>query len=153
MVKPLDIAGETFGRLTALTRIESDKRGRAQWICTCSCGKTRVVRAVDLRSGNSKSCGCLHRELASDANRKPDDRITYGSAHDRVERARGRASTYICIDCCAQAAHWSLRHDAPVVHLGKTPNGYTCGYSGSPDDYEPRCAPCHVKYDSMGAPV
>jgi hypothetical protein len=152
MTRPLDLAGQTFGRLTAVERVENDEHGNARWHCRCACGETAAsVRCRDLRNGNTGSCGCLQRSRASEANKKPDDQITYGAAHDRVERARGSASTYVCVDCWRQAAHWSLRHEALVTHLGESPNGYACKYSGNPSDYEPRCAPCHVKYDSRGA--
>jgi hypothetical protein len=55
-----DIAGQTFGGLTAL-RV-SEKRGpsgQILWECLCSCGSTTVKYGADLRSGHTKSCGCL----------------------------------------------------------------------------------------------
>lgn len=36
----------------------------ARWRCRCDCGNIRDVRADDLKSGNSKSCGCIQREKA-----------------------------------------------------------------------------------------
>lgn len=36
-----------------------------KWECKCSCGKIVVIRGVHLRSGHTKSCGCLHREKMS----------------------------------------------------------------------------------------
>lgn len=36
--------------------IGSDRQ--AHWKCECVCGERRIVRGRDLRSGNSKSCGC-----------------------------------------------------------------------------------------------
>lgn len=35
-----------------------------RWRCRCDCGNVRDVRAEDLKSGNSKSCGCIQREKA-----------------------------------------------------------------------------------------
>lgn len=34
--------------------------------CVCDCGTDRVLRRSSLTSGNSKSCGCLARELAAE---------------------------------------------------------------------------------------
>lgn len=51
-----DITGETFGRLTAVEKLGS------VWLCSCLCGNTITVRAGPLRNGNTKSCGCLHKE-------------------------------------------------------------------------------------------
>lgn len=64
MPKPIDLTGERFGRLVAIKRAE--QRGRyTTWLCRCDCGKEVVVRTINLRSGNSRSCGCLSREIAA----------------------------------------------------------------------------------------
>lgn len=56
----IDLTGATIGRLTVLKRDSSDKR--VAWQCRCECGNTTVVRAELLRSGKTKSCGCLKRD-------------------------------------------------------------------------------------------
>ena len=35
-------------------------------LCSCDCGNEVTVRESALRSGNTKSCGCLHREVAAE---------------------------------------------------------------------------------------
>lgn len=65
-----DISGQVFNRLTVRERTENDKNKNAQWICDCTCGNTTIVLTRDLKSGNTKSCGCLHKESARDKNRK-----------------------------------------------------------------------------------
>jgi hypothetical protein len=58
----LDLAGQVFGRLTALY-CDGRKRGNATWACKCSCGTTvQHVRRDYLTSGQKKSCGCLQSE-------------------------------------------------------------------------------------------
>lgn len=53
-----DLAGQVFGKLTALE--PAGKRGRdTVWRCRCECGNEAIVRTRDLRSGSVKSCGCL----------------------------------------------------------------------------------------------
>lgn len=37
----------------------------AQWLCLCECGNQVIVRGYALKSGRTKSCGCLHKEMAS----------------------------------------------------------------------------------------
>ena len=59
----MDLAGQRFGRLVA---IHCTKIGRAWfWACHCDCGKDKVIRAMSLRNGDSKSCGCLVGEAVS----------------------------------------------------------------------------------------
>ena len=56
-----DLTGQTFGRWTVLSR--APNRGtRAAWTCKCQCGTIRDVLGCHLKSGKSKSCGCLKRE-------------------------------------------------------------------------------------------
>jgi hypothetical protein len=43
--------------------------------CQCECGTERVVAFKSLINGESRSCGCLKRELTSRNNRKPDKDI------------------------------------------------------------------------------
>jgi len=60
-----DLTGRVFGRLTVVRR--SRKRGRGRkgiyWIYSCECGKKSTVLGDRLRSGHTKSCGCLRSEL------------------------------------------------------------------------------------------
>lgn len=60
MPKFLNLAGQKFGRLTVINLAE--KGPRAWWHCKCDCGTEKIVSAVLLRSGGSKSCGCLKKE-------------------------------------------------------------------------------------------
>lgn len=57
--KFIDITGQKFNRLTAI-----DYVGNQRWLCKCDCGKEKIVDAYALRHGKTKSCGCLHDEMA-----------------------------------------------------------------------------------------
>lgn len=142
MVKPLQLEGQTFGRLTVIDRAANDGAMTA-WNCVCTCGQRTRVRGGHLRSGRIASCGCLNRETL----RKPDDQIAYNTAHWRVKRAKGYPHTHLCIDCGEQAVDWSLRADAPVTYPGDDGKGNPVRYSANPNDYEPRCRKCHKSYD------
>ena len=54
-----DITGQKFGRLTVEAYSGIDKKHQALWQCRCECGNAKVVRASGLKSGRTKSCGCL----------------------------------------------------------------------------------------------
>lgn len=69
-----DLTGQRFGRLTVLERSEDriSKAGNHAtcWECICDCGKTVVVRSGDLKSGKTRSCGCLQKERAYETKKK-----------------------------------------------------------------------------------
>ena len=58
--------GEKFNRLTILKEVEKNKRGARQFLCRCDCDdETLIVVPLNhLRSGHTKSCGCLKIEKA-----------------------------------------------------------------------------------------
>jgi hypothetical protein len=67
-----DLTGKTFGRWFVLYQgddiIAKNGRRQASWVCQCSCEKKTIktVSQIALKSGTSKSCGCLNSELASE---------------------------------------------------------------------------------------
>lgn len=63
MSKLIDLTGQTFGRLTVLSRGENRSK-MTTWNCVCECGNKTSPDANSLRRGKSKSCGCLVREKA-----------------------------------------------------------------------------------------
>lgn len=63
-----DLKGKVFGRLTVLGfagRTVEGKCKQSRWFCRCECGELVKVPTQPLISGESKSCGCLAAELAS----------------------------------------------------------------------------------------
>jgi hypothetical protein len=58
-------AGKTYERLTVLSLVEEDIRGIKynKWDTVCICGNHKVVMGKDLKSGRTKSCGCLHIDV------------------------------------------------------------------------------------------
>lgn len=72
-----DLSGRTFGRWTVLHRDPSRKTKNCSvyWACLCECGSEKSVSAASLKSGDSKSCGCLSREITSALNRSTKGRV------------------------------------------------------------------------------
>ena len=58
MSKVKDLTGQTFGRLFVIKRVESNKYGRAQFLCQCSCGFETIKLGKLLLNGHCRSCGC-----------------------------------------------------------------------------------------------
>lgn len=65
-MKASDLAGQVFGRLRVIERAGSTERTprRPLWRCRCACGAESVVLAASLRTGRTRSCGCLRAEFA-----------------------------------------------------------------------------------------
>lgn len=60
----IDMTGQHYGRYTVLEYIGQNKDHKAVWKCRCECGTIKNVSGKDLRSGNTKSCGCYNRDKA-----------------------------------------------------------------------------------------
>ena len=74
MPKLIDITGQLFGRLSVLGISHRQRRSSRisliHWKCRCTCGTEVSVSTSDLRSGNTRSCGCLLIEVSSHINLK-----------------------------------------------------------------------------------
>jgi len=55
---------DRFTRLTAIEKVSAPS-GKAHWAFLCDCGKRVVRRADSVKSGKTKSCGCLQKETRS----------------------------------------------------------------------------------------
>ena len=62
-MKLKDLAGQKFGKLTALYQLHNNHTRHTYWLCTCDCGNLVEIRSSHLRSGNTKSCGCLRNAI------------------------------------------------------------------------------------------
>jgi hypothetical protein len=59
----LDLHGQVFGRLVALSPVGKDKSRNTIWLCRCSCGRRTKAITAALRNGSRKSCGCIQDEI------------------------------------------------------------------------------------------
>lgn len=53
----LDLTGQRFGRWTVI-----EPSTNSHWLCKCDCGVIKPVLRGSLRSHESQSCGCLHKD-------------------------------------------------------------------------------------------
>ena len=65
MTKNLDFTGQKFGRLTIIKYAGRDKHRHNMWLCECDCGNKTTIRDHSFRSGKTKSCSCLNKEINS----------------------------------------------------------------------------------------
>lgn len=59
----IDMSGKTYGRLFVFS-YNGTKNRKSQWLCRCICGNEVVVDGYRLRTGKTKSCGCLSKECS-----------------------------------------------------------------------------------------
>ena len=73
MGRLVDLTGQKFGRLTVIERADEYVSPKGQrhirWFCKCDCGNYVTVKGNHLKSGNTKSCGCLDSEIVSKRNK------------------------------------------------------------------------------------
>lgn len=58
----LDLTNTRYGRLTPLAPTTLRRSSQIIWLCRCSCGNHCLVATDLMRSGKTKSCGCLKAE-------------------------------------------------------------------------------------------
>ncbi len=64
MGKKINLKNQKFGRLTVIK--ETKKRNSCEhvvWLCKCDCGEIREISSHSLKSKNTTSCGCYHKEI------------------------------------------------------------------------------------------
>jgi hypothetical protein len=58
-----DLSGMKFNRWTVIEFSHYGKRRNLYWKCVCDCGTEKTVKGSQLKNGESKSCGCLNKEI------------------------------------------------------------------------------------------
>ena len=83
MPPKIQMIGKRFGRLTVIA--EAPNRGKNRYlVCQCDCGNiSNPIHIGSLRSGATKSCGCLNKEMIAERN-KHIDRAIHGKTHTRI---------------------------------------------------------------------
>lgn len=101
----VDLAGQVFGRLTALHPTQSRKDGCVVWLCRCACGQTVEVSGRHLTRGFTKSCGCLLKEKCDIAGR------TYGlltALYPDPTSPAAKPKKWICRCACSSLCSVSI---------------------------------------------
>lgn len=80
MGRLLDLTGQRFGKLTVIEFAGHAPNRKTLWKCKCDCGNETLVKTNALRSGATKSCGCLVPVASGDTHRK------HGMSESRLYR-------------------------------------------------------------------
>ena len=87
-----NLIGKKFERLTVIQRGGNNRWGNSRWLCRCECGNEKIILGKNLKSGHTKSCGCLHiektieRSITHGHTTKRNISKTYQAWHDMISR-------------------------------------------------------------------
>jgi hypothetical protein len=136
------LGGQRFGRLTLVKELGPNAHGSIVWRCHCDCGNDTMVTASNLRSGNTISRGCFHKE------RQHEAPLRHGMKGTRVYNAwinmrqrctnparkewenYGGRGISVCDD-------WMVSFDAFLQDMGEPQEGMTLDRFDVNGDYEP----------------
>lgn len=76
--QPIDMTGKRSGRLVVIEIAGSDVDGQVLWRCQCECGNTTLTRGCHIRTGKTKSCGCLRADSCGT--------VTHGATRTRASQ-------------------------------------------------------------------
>jgi len=114
--------GRRFERLVVVSLAGRDKKRNRLWRCRCDCGVVTITAGYRLKSGETRSCGCLQRECVVARN------TTHGLSKSRLYniwanmlarcsnrqhpqfRDYGGRGIFVCNEWCSFEcfAEWSL---------------------------------------------
>ncbi len=129
--------GKRYGRLLVLSR---EKR---TVLCVCICGTKKIIDVYSVLKGDTRSCGCLHRERSKEANTRHGSCQTPEYAVWRNMLSRCRNPKNIRFDryggrgikVCSE---WEASFEAFLSYVGHKPGPrYSLDRIDNDRNYEP----------------
>lgn len=144
-----DITGQRFVRLVVVRRVANSEAGLARWLCRCDCGQEIEAIGGALRSGNTRSCGCLWLERNRTSKNRRHGHILahkqspeYQSWASAIQRCTNPKNAYYHIYGGKGVTFhepWLRSSDLYLKYMGKKPGvGYSLDRFPDPNgNYEP----------------
>lgn len=96
-----DLTGMKFNKLTVLELHSVDNKYRVRWVCKCDCGNIAIVTTQGLKSGHTKSCGCIKgRWKVKNLTGQRFGRLIVKHEVSRKERCRSEKVSWVCECAC-----------------------------------------------------
>lgn len=141
-----DLTGQRFSRLLVIRRGPDANGKKARWECQCDCGKVVFVITDQLRSGHTRSCGCLATELARARNTAT--KTTHGQTGQSYYRVWVNMNYRCRNERCKEYRHyggrgitvcqrWQDSFEAFREDMGPRPSGYSIDRIDVNGNYEP----------------
>jgi len=154
----IDLKGKRFGRLFVLEKIKWNGR-RLFWKCKCDCGKVFNINGDSLRTGRSKSCGCLRTEKFISRTlkhghtrnyKKTKEYRSWANAKQRCFNTKNNRYKFYGGRGITMCLKWKNSFSAFIKDMGLCPKGKTLDRTYVNKDY--KSSNCQwVDYKTQGA--
>ncbi|KKL89402.1 hypothetical protein LCGC14_1915050 [marine sediment metagenome] len=145
MLSKIDITGLRYGRLVVLKENRRIKDEPLKWLCQCDCGNTVSLRAIDLKSQNTQSCGCFRRETTSKTFMTHGNTKNYTNTPEYAAWKRAKKRCYNRNDKSykyyggrgiTMCKEWLNSFEQFLKDMGKRPDGLTLERVNNDGNYE-----------------
>lgn len=143
MSKAINLSGQVFGKLLIISRKSSYKNMEIIWLCQCKCGNQTFVRSSHIRSGKTKSCGCLRIErITKHGHRRyhnGGESPTYKSWKSMIQRCENFNNNryYLYGGRGIKVCEGWKEFKSFLADMGERPKGKTLDRIDPNGDYEP----------------
>jgi hypothetical protein len=150
----LDISGNRYGKLTAMSDVGKNRHGKRLWLVRCDCGNEKTVVVSSLVNGHSKSCGyCSTQKIWTEEEKRflVDNHEKY--THQKLAKTLNRSLKSVQLKCLKMGlrALESVKREALSEQRrgAKNPNwkGDECNLRTGNDRARrlyPHCPPCVI---------
>lgn len=132
--RALQLKGQRFGRLIAI-EIAGKQRKMNTWRCICDCGNETITTATRLKSGKTRSCGCLAGERHGMAGTRTY-RI-WGLMKDRCNNPKSRVYAWYGGRGIKVCDRWNDSFSAFFEDMGECPPNLSIDRIDPNGHYEP----------------
>lgn len=139
----INLEGQRFGRLVALSKEPARSDAETRWRCRCDCGVEKAIRTKDLRRGMVRSCGCHKRARTIERNKShgltgSPEYISWAAMVQRCSNPKATHFEYYGGRGIGVCERWSNSFDLFLSDVGPRPGpGFSLDRIDNSRGYEP----------------
>ena len=129
------LVGEKFGLLKVVQRATDKQKHKPRWVCECECGQTVEADGNHLKTGHTRSCGCLLGKSGTHGKSKTRTYNTWLAMRQRCTYDKsehfglyGGAGIFVC-------DRWLNSFENFLADMGERPEGKTLDRINNDDGY------------------